>query len=1091
VGLANAADQDQKVKRFLLASIVFIVASGACLALAVLYVYHHPSTAKRLIEDSLSARFGVEVTIGELEYGLQPMQVHAASIAVRNAKSGDDLDLSISRLDATFTMEGPFGRRTIVIERMALAGVSVIAGGRMNWRDVIPDTGSPSVLSRLVKRVVAAMIFRDVRIGSVELSEGEAALNTDDLQLALRRVRAATTPDGIRVDGEAWIQWPATGAVFDAPHFGTVLNIGFSADQDVFSGHLHMPEARYTSPQATATASQADVHWVLALGPDRITLEDGRVRCRSLALTRDGMVELPLHAPRLSAAGQFGRRQGVLKLARWELAVDELLDVNGEAELKFGAARTIDITQIDGVLFPAKLIPPVLLAAGYKNAPVEVTGAVSLNGRLVFKETEAGWIEDGDVTAAFDQNTVKAVLGSLHIEGVVTGTVQGSGRASAPMIATRLAGRKILLSGSSLQVAPFAADVSAEGTYPTFSIPLLEIRVPVAALPVAEKLYALNGLLLRATNGKIEADIMSVSCPEISLASDVLRNLKASLAGDLRQMTVDVSGSETGWVEAAAGFQLLPTGWRFEAFDRFQARAVIRPDGENRFSSTFELSALSFADAAERCVGEDIVLRAEITARSHRKEDKIAVVASLRSGDGELLWDRFYLNPGKNPVTLSADLHYAMSGGRLQINSARLELEHLLALNASGHLARKGSQTAYDLTLQTPAAPAAPLFAAFIAEPLRYRHPELAGMQVDGLLSAKVHAAAQGKRRSLRGHADWRAGSASTADKKVRLEGIDLRLPLWYQSEAGESGGPPMKGELAVRRVTVPMLPAQELKLPFDVRPNQLNTTGELRVRFPAGEVRLGAVSGRDLFSPSLTVKTRLTIEQVHVGAFLKGLWSSPVDAVVNGELEDIVFDGRDVRTRGQLVADIFKGKIIVQNPGVDSAFSTAPNFRADCLIQDLNLADATQDTSFGRIQGVLDGHLQHLEIVGGQPQRFTLLLETIRTQGVPQRINIEAVENIARIGGGQSPFVGLAGNFASFFREFTYDKIGIRAVLENDLFKINGTIKEGGVEYLVKRGGIPGVDVVNLNPANQISFIDMVKRVRRVTESPSGPVVN
>jgi hypothetical protein len=619
--------------------------------------------------------------------------------------------------------------------------------------------------------------------------------------------------------------------------------------------------------------------------------------------------------------------------------------MNGEAELKLGAARTLDIKRIDGVLFPAKMIPTVLLAAGYKNAPVQVTGTVGINGRLVLKETEGGWIEDGDVTAAFDQNAVTAVFGPLHIEGVVTGTVQG--------------------------------------------------------------------------------------------------------------------------------------------------RVVIRPDGESRLSSTLELSGLSFADAAERCAGEDIALRAEITARSHHKEDAIAVVALLRSGGGEFLWDRFYLNPGKNPVTLSADLHYAMSGRRLQIRSARLELEHLLALNVGGHLVRKGSQTAYDLTLQAPPTPAAPLFAAFIAEPLRYRQPALAAVQVDGLLSAQVHVSSEDKRRSLHGHADWQSGSAVTADKEVRLEGIELQLPLWYQSEGADSGGPPMSGKLAVRRVTVPMLPAQELMLPFDVRPNQLNTTGELRVRFPAGEVRLGTVSGHELFSPSPKVKTRLTVERVQVGEFLKGLWSSPVDAVVNGELEDIVFDGRDVRTRGQLVADIFKGKIIVQNPGVDAALSTAPNLRADCLIQDVNLADATQDTSFGRIQGVLGGRLEHLEIVGGQPQRFTLLLETIRTQGVPQRINVEAVDNIARIGGGQSPFVGLAGNVASFFKEFTYDKIGVRADLENDLFKINGTIKEGGVEYLVRRGGVPGVDVVNLHPVNQISFKDMVKRVRRVTESQSGPVVN
>ena len=1080
-----------KVKRFILASIVFILASGVCLALALLYAYHRPSTVKRLLETSLSTRFGVAVTIGELEYGLQPLQVRAVNIAARDAESGDDLHLRVSRLNAAFALEGPLGRRTLVIERVVLAGVSVLAGERVNWKGVIPDTRPPSALSRLVKRAAAALLFRDVRIGVVELSDGEAALRTHDLQLALRRVRAATTPDGIRVDGEARVEWPATGAVFDAPQFGSVLNLGLSADRDLFSGQLHIPEARYTSPQATATASQAEVRWALALGPDRIKLEEGRVHFRSLALKRDGMEELPLQAPLISAAGELDRRQGLLKLTRWQLTVDELLDVNGDAELKLGAARTLDIKRIDGMLFPEKIIPPALLAAGYKNAPVQVTGPVRVYGRLALKETEAGWIEDGDLTAAFERNAVKAVLGPLHIDGVVTGTFQGSGRASAPMVATRLSGRQLLLKGSGLRIDPFDVDVSAEGSYPAFSIPLLEIRVPAAALPVAGTFYALNGLLLRAADVKVEADKMSVSCPVITLASDVLRNLKASLTGDLRQMTVDLSGSETGWAEAAARFQLLPTGWRFAGVDRLQARAVVRPDGESRLSSTFELSGLSFADSAERCVGEGLALRAEITARSHRKEDAMAVAASLHADGGELLWDRFYLNTGQNPVRLSADLRYGMSGGRLQIDSARLELQHLLALNAGGHLIRKGSQTSYDLTLQAPPAPAAPLFAAFVVEPLRFRQPALAGVQVDGLLSAQVHAASDGKRHSIRGHADWQSGSAAGADKEVRLEGVELRLPLWYQSDGAGSEGPPMKGELAVRRVTLPMLPAQELKLPFEARPNQLNTIGDLRVRFPAGQVRLGAVSGRDLFSPNPQVKTRLAIERVQVGEFLKGLWSSPVDAVVNGELEEIAFDGRDVRTRGRLVADIFKGKIIVQDPGVDAALGAAPNLRADCLIQGVNLADATQDTSFGRIQGVLGGRLEHLEIVGGQPQRFTLLLETIRTQGVPQRINVEAVENIARIGGGQSPFVGLAGNVASFFKEFTYDKIGIRADLENDLFKINGTIKEGGVEYLVKRGGVPGVDVVNSNPVNQISFKDMVKRVRRVTESSSGPVVN
>ncbi|MBW1802226.1 MAG: hypothetical protein JRJ85_16035, partial [Deltaproteobacteria bacterium] len=68
--------------------------------------------------------------------------------------------------------------------------------------------------------------------------------------------------------------------------------------------------------------------------------------------------------------------------------------------------------------------------------------------------------------------------------------------------------------------------------------------------------------------------------------------------------------------------------------------------------------------------------------------------------------------------------------------------------------------------------------------------------------------------------------------------------------------------------------------------------------------------------------------------------------------------------------------------------------------------------------------------------------------------------------------------------------KIGILATLENDVFRVNGTIKEGGQEYLIKRGGFSGVDVVNQNPDNRISFKDMVKRIKRVSSARERPVI-
>jgi hypothetical protein len=86
---------------------------------------------------------------------------------------------------------------------------------------------------------------------------------------------------------------------------------------------------------------------------------------------------------------------------------------------------------------------------------------------------------------------------------------------------------------------------------------------------------------------------------------------------------------------------------------------------------------------------------------------------------------------------------------------------------------------------------------------------------------------------------------------------------------------------------------------------------------------------------------------------------------------------------------------------------------------------------------------------------------------------------------------LGLAGGVALLFRKFPYQKIGVRATLENDEFSVNGTVREGGYEYLVKRGSFSGVNVVNQNPDNRISFKDMVKRIKRITVKGSGgPVV-
>jgi hypothetical protein len=1076
-----------KLKRAIAALLVLLLAMAAALGVAGLVLYRNPSAVRLVVEKLLSDRLGVPAFIEDLNYSLNPLELHAAKVSARDADGA--LFLQLKRLDAAFKLEGPFGRRTLAVERLALAGVTILADGRLREARLPAGGGPPSLLGRLAARAAAVLFFRDLRIGTVALSEGSVELRGDGLELSVEQLRAGSTADGlVEVNGSARVRWPEAGADLEIPGFRLRLKPDLCVDRSRVEAHLNLPQARYDRPGMTAGIADLETRLSLAMDAERLEIGTAEAECRALTLKPAGTDETVLPDLRLNASGEYARRKRVLTVSGWQLGADKMLALRGRGELKLGAPFTVRVDVNEGTLFPQEMAEKLLAAAGARRAPLSIAGPLAVSGRLVLTAGEEGWAEEGRLALAFNENAVSARLEGLDAKGLVSGSLEASGSAAAPEVALRLSGKEFTFSAGGVKAAPLSFALSASGVYPAFSVPLLEVRAAAVTFAEAERTAALTQLALQAKNGKIDAEKAAVSFPEIAASALEVHGLRGSLAGDREALVIEAAGSDTGAVAAAAGFGFLPAGWRLSASDRIQAKAVLRPRGESRLSATLALKQLGFADAGDRCAGEGIELNAEIEARTHPKEKSLAATARLSSGAGEVLCEGFYLDLGQNPATVSAALRHEPQAGKLAIDGGGIELENLLAISTRGQLTLKGGLAAYDLTLEVPALPAAPLFETLVAEPLRHRQPFLSGLKVDGLFSAEVRLSGGGDLRAARGVVEWRAGQAATADAAIRLEGIDLRLPLWYAP--GPVEGPPLNGLLSVRKMELPGLPDQGLRLPFTVGPGRFDTADELHVRFPSGEVRIGAVSGRGLFSGRPKISTTLEVERVQAGSFLKGLWSEPVSAVVNGRLAEVAFDGNSVSSRGRLAADIFGGKVFVENLGVRAALGAAPNVHLDLAIQDLNLDRATRNTSFGRIQGVLGGYVKDLEIVGLEPQRFMLELETRRTPGIPQRINVAAVENIARIGGGASPFAGLAGNFAAFFKEFTYDRIGMRAVLENDIFQINGTVKENGVEYLVRKGGIPGVDVVNLNPENRISFKDMVKRIQRVTESGSGPVI-
>jgi hypothetical protein len=71
--------------------------------------------------------------------------------------------------------------------------------------------------------------------------------------------------------------------------------------------------------------------------------------------------------------------------------------------------------------------------------------------------------------------------------------------------------------------------------------------------------------------------------------------------------------------------------------------------------------------------------------------------------------------------------------------------------------------------------------------------------------------------------------------------------------------------------------------------------------------------------------------------------------------------------------AKVFGGSIIFSDLGASGIFTPAPVFHFNAKWKDLLLSEMTTDMAFGKIEGVLEGDLQNVEVAYGQPQRFNL----------------------------------------------------------------------------------------------------------------------
>lgn len=134
---------------------------------------------------------------------------------------------------------------------------------------------------------------------------------------------------------------------------------------------------------------------------------------------------------------------------------------------------------------------------------------------------------------------------------------------------------------------------------------------------------------------------------------------------------------------------------------------------------------------------------------------------------------------------------------------------------------------------------------------------------------------------------------------------------------------------------------------------------------------------------------------------------------------------------------------------------------------------------------GLIKGSLKNFSMEYGQPSSFDLVIETDTSRSVPKLISVDAINNLSIVSTGSGAISAiLSSGVNQFFKDYPYSQIGMRCTLKDDIFKLRGLVHDSGKEYLVRKALFRGVDIVNQNPDNYISFKDMAERMSRITKS-------
>lgn len=493
-----------------------------------------------------------------------------------------------------------------------------------------------------------------------------------------------------------------------------------------------------------------------------------------------------------------------------------------------------------------------------------------------------------------------------------------------------------------------------------------------------------------------------------------------------------------------------------------------RDSGE--IEGTVRVQGLAFSGPQGLRAGEALDIRLDLGGRRTGQAWRFDTTATM--GVGLVYVDPLLLDVSSAPVTLEA--HGVLTTGQsLEVQGFTLTDPQGAVLSGVASVDLAGPAALAAFSLRMPPVTVHSLYErylrAFTGAGL------LSELVFDGHVSAEL---------------DWRAETGArallTVDQLDLGDGQGRFAVLGLDGEVHWSDGdqaPP--SSLSWRSVQLASLDLGEASVHARMWKRDLALTAPLEVDVLDGGVRVTRLQARGLGLASQRVEADVVLLPISLGEVSQRLAWLPLAGSVSGRFPDLVYAEGQIEVGSDIVMELFDGQVVVSGLSLQDPFDPVPVLRAGLSLKAIDLGLLTRALSFGSIQGQLEGSVQGLVMEGWRPVAFDAVLATPPDDPIRHRISQRAVDNLASLGGANAV---LSSTFLRFFKEFSYDRLGLSCRLRAGVCEMGGVAPAPRGYYIVKGGGLPPrVDVVGFN--TRVDWNTLLERLEAVTGA-EGPVV-